>query len=67
MKAIIINEFGTSEVLTSIDCPKPTICEGEVLIRTTYTSVNFADIKIAQVIKLKQIFRWFLVWMLQGN
>ncbi len=45
MKAIIINEFGTSEVLTSIDCPKPTICEGEVLIRTTYTSVNFADIK----------------------
>lgn len=45
MKAIIINEFGTSEVLTSIDCPKPTICEGEVLIRTTNTKVNFADIK----------------------
>lgn len=45
MKAIIINEFGTSDVLTFIDCPKPTISEGEVLIRTTHTSVNFADIK----------------------
>jgi NADPH2:quinone reductase len=45
MKAIIINEFGAPNVLTSIDCPKPTISEGEILIRTTYTSVNFADIK----------------------
>lgn len=27
MKAIIINEFGTSDVLTFIDCPKPTISE----------------------------------------
>lgn len=61
MKAIIINEFGAPNVLTSIDCPKPIISEGEILIRTTYTSVNFADIKTVQVIKLKQNFRWFLV------
>ncbi|MFJ6266183.1 quinone oxidoreductase family protein [Lysinibacillus xylanilyticus] len=45
MKAVIINEFGTSDVLKYVECPKPTISAGEVLIRTTYTSVNFADIK----------------------
>ncbi|KOY84167.1 zinc-binding dehydrogenase [Lysinibacillus macroides] len=45
MKAIIINEFGSANVLTYCECPKPTIAKGEVLIRTTYTSVNFADIK----------------------
>lgn len=45
MKAVIINEFGSSNVLKYVECPKPTISAGEVLIRTTYTSVNFADIK----------------------
>lgn len=45
MKAVIINEFGTSDVLKYVECPKPTISAGEVLICTTYTSVNFADIK----------------------
>ena len=45
MKAVIINEFGTSDVLKYVECPKPTISAGEILIRTTYTSVNFADIK----------------------
>ncbi len=45
MKAIVINEFGSADVLTYCECPKPTITKGEVLIRTTYTSVNFADIK----------------------
>ncbi|MFJ6210376.1 zinc-binding alcohol dehydrogenase family protein [Lysinibacillus sp. NPDC092081] len=45
MKAVIINEFGSSDVLKYVECPKPTISAGEILIRTTYTSVNFADIK----------------------
>jgi len=45
MKAVIINEFGNSDVLKYVECPKPTISAGEVLIRTSYTSVNFADIK----------------------
>lgn len=45
MKAIVMNEFGGSDVLRYIDCPKPTISEGEVLIRTSFTSVNYADIK----------------------
>ncbi len=45
MKAVTINEFGPASVLTYVECPKPTISAGEVLIRTTYTSVNFADIK----------------------
>ncbi|GLC88116.1 quinone oxidoreductase family protein [Lysinibacillus piscis] len=56
MKAVIINEFGTADVLTYVDCPKPTIAEGEVLIRTSYTSVNFADIKNRTGGKAKGIF-----------
>lgn len=40
-----MNEFGGSDVLRYIDYPKPTISEGEVLIRTSFTSVNYADIK----------------------
>ncbi|MFJ7668732.1 zinc-binding alcohol dehydrogenase family protein [Lysinibacillus sp. NPDC097195] len=45
MKAVTINAFGPPSVLTVVDCPKPMISKGEVLIRTSYTSVNFADIK----------------------
>lgn len=45
MKAIVIHEFGEAEVLNYIDCSVPTLTKGEVLIRTTYTSVNYADIK----------------------
>lgn len=45
MKAIVITEFGTSDVLTYTEHPKPTISTGEILIRTIYTSVNYADIK----------------------
>lgn len=45
MKAIIMNEFGSADVLQYVECPIPSISSGEVLIRTTYTSVNFADIK----------------------
>jgi len=45
MKAIIMNEFGSADVLQYVECPIPVISSGEVLIRTIYTSVNFADIK----------------------
>ncbi|QDQ00420.1 zinc-binding dehydrogenase [Lysinibacillus fusiformis] len=45
MKAMMINEFGPASVLTYVECPKPAISAGEVLIRTAYTSVNYADIK----------------------
>jgi len=45
MKAVILNEFGSADVLQYVECPIPSISSGEVLIRTTYTSVNFADIK----------------------
>jgi len=45
MKAVTINAFGPPSVLTVVDCPTPMISKGEVLIRTSYTSVNFADIK----------------------
>ncbi|MGN4126905.1 hypothetical protein ACMGD3_18130 [Lysinibacillus sphaericus] len=45
MKAVTINEFGPASALTFTECPKPTISAGGVLIRTTYTSVNFAGIK----------------------
>ncbi len=45
MKALIQNEFGDSNVLKYTDVVKPVLGEGEVLIRTAFTSVNFADIK----------------------
>lgn len=45
MKAATIHEFGPPSVLTLVECPKPNISVGEVLIRTKYTSMNFADIK----------------------
>ncbi|WP_397538556.1 zinc-binding alcohol dehydrogenase family protein [Rummeliibacillus pycnus] len=45
MKAVIQNEFGNSSVLKYKDINKPIIDENEVLIRTAYTSVNYADIK----------------------
>lgn len=45
MKAVIQNEFGDSNVLKYTDVVKPVLGEGEVLIRTAFTSVNFADIK----------------------
>lgn len=45
MKAVIQNEFGHSNVLKYTDVEKPILGEDEVLIRTAFTSVNFADIK----------------------
>ncbi|WP_026908420.1 quinone oxidoreductase family protein [Paucisalibacillus globulus] len=45
MKAIIQKEFGDPSVLTYSDIEIPKIVEKEVLIKTAYTSVNYADIK----------------------
>ncbi|ART77152.1 quinone oxidoreductase [Sutcliffiella horikoshii] len=45
MKAVIQNEFGDSDVLLYTDVEFPKIRENEVLIKTEYTSVNYADIK----------------------
>ncbi|MBH9964843.1 quinone oxidoreductase family protein [[Bacillus] enclensis] len=45
MKAVIQNEFGNADVLRFAVVDRPHIQEGEVLIRTAYTSVNYADIK----------------------
>lgn len=45
MKAIIQNEFGDSNVLCYTEIETPILNKNEVLIRTAYTSVNYADIK----------------------
>ncbi|WP_432363186.1 quinone oxidoreductase family protein [Sporosarcina sp. UB5] len=45
MKAVIQHEFGGADVLSYTDIPIPHIGEGEVLIKVSYTSVNYADIK----------------------
>lgn len=45
MKAVIQNEFGDADVLSYTDIPMPQIGEKEVLIKVSYTSVNYADIK----------------------
>ncbi|WP_102272086.1 quinone oxidoreductase family protein [Cytobacillus massiliigabonensis] len=45
MKAVIQNEFGDANVLLYTDIDMPKIAENEVLIKTAYTSVNYADIK----------------------
>jgi len=45
MKAIMQNEFGDVDVLTYTDVAVPVIAENEVLIKASYTSVNYADIK----------------------
>ncbi len=45
MKAVIQNEFGDANVLFYTEIEIPKIHEKEVLIKTEYTSVNYADIK----------------------
>lgn len=45
MKAIIQREFGDANVLSYQDIEIPKIGEGECLIKVSYTSVNYADIK----------------------
>ena len=44
MRAVVISIFGTPDVLSYQDWPKPEPLEGQVLIKTAFTSVNFADI-----------------------
>lgn len=45
MKAILQNVYGDVEVLSYTDVNMPAIGNNEVLIKGTYTSVNYADIK----------------------
>ena len=45
MRAVQVAELGGPEVLQPAELPIPEIGPGEVLIRTSYASVNFADIK----------------------
>ena len=48
MKAISIVEFGDADVLNLVDCPRPTIGAGEVLIRAAASGVNPVDWKIRE-------------------
>lgn len=45
MKAVVQHEFGAAVVLIYTDVEMPQIGENEVLIKGSYTSVNYADIK----------------------
>ncbi len=45
MKAIVVSQLGSADVLELRDLPTPDPGEGELLIRVIGTSVNFADIK----------------------
>ncbi|MGX9134654.1 quinone oxidoreductase family protein [Rummeliibacillus sp. JY-2-4R] len=44
MKALIFNEFGSSDVLQYQEIPSPVIKPNEVLVRTKSIGLNFADI-----------------------
>ncbi len=46
MKALIINEFGKSDVFTGMEIPRPKVIDGHILIRVMASSVNPIDIKI---------------------
>lgn len=46
MKAAVINEFGTPDVLKIIDIPKPVPNDGEVLIKVKFTGINPVDTKV---------------------
>ncbi|MFD1673848.1 quinone oxidoreductase family protein [Alicyclobacillus fodiniaquatilis] len=45
MKAIVVTEWGTPEVMQYTTVDKPTLQSHQVIIRVVATSVNFADIK----------------------
>ncbi|MBM9508552.1 quinone oxidoreductase family protein [Actinacidiphila acididurans] len=45
MRAIVIEEFGGPEVLTTVELPEPDPGPGEVTIDVAFAGVNFADIK----------------------
>ncbi|MCF0075545.1 NADP-dependent oxidoreductase [Dyadobacter sp. CY261] len=46
MKAIVYQEFGTSDVLQTVEQPKPTIKEDQVLVKVKAFSINPMDWKI---------------------
>ena len=43
MKAVRIHAYGSPDVLTYEDAPRPTASEGEVLIRVYATRINLFD------------------------
>ncbi|EFX05182.1 quinone oxidoreductase [Grosmannia clavigera kw1407] len=43
MKAVQFSEYGSTDVLTVVDIPKPTAEASQVLIRVEYAGVNFID------------------------
>jgi NADPH2:quinone reductase len=46
MRAVVVNEFGGTEVLRTIDAPMPEPGAGEVLVKVAGASVNFADVMV---------------------
>ncbi len=56
MKAIVVSEFGSPEVLKYTDINIPKINNEQVLIKVEKSSVNFADIKARYGNKGNQIF-----------
>ncbi len=46
MKSILVREYGEPSVLEVADLPVPEPSVGQVRIKTAFTSVNFADIKM---------------------
>jgi NADPH2:quinone reductase len=49
MKAMIINEFGASDVFKAADIAKPVVKEGHVVVKVMATSVNTVDMMIRQM------------------
>ncbi|WP_339184333.1 zinc-binding dehydrogenase [Oceanobacillus sp. FSL W7-1293] len=60
MKAVVMNEFGGSDVLQFKEIPKPEPQPDEILIKVIYTSVNYADIKNRNGSKAKANFPMIL-------
>lgn len=46
MKAMIVNEFGSSNLFESAELPTPTVNDGEVLVKVHASSVNTVDTMI---------------------
>ena len=49
MKAMIINEFGNSDVFTMSDIEKPTVKAGHAVIKVMASSVNTVDMMIREM------------------
>lgn len=45
MRAVVVTDYGTPEVMKYLTVDNPTMKSFQVLIRVIATSVNFADIK----------------------